>query len=111
MWKEALEDANSCVSINEKFDKGTRAATFFFCVYWISSLLDPHYASPPPPVLPGYARKAGALMGMHKHEEALKVCKVRRARNVYTQPLECSLPCSEGFAVFAGLKRISAATT
>ena len=22
MWKEALEDADSCISLNEKFDKG-----------------------------------------------------------------------------------------
>jgi hypothetical protein len=25
LWKEALEDADSCVSLNEKFDKGKAA--------------------------------------------------------------------------------------
>jgi hypothetical protein len=31
MWKEALDDAESCISLNEKFDKGKATLLATFC--------------------------------------------------------------------------------
>ena len=75
MWKEALEDADSCVSLNEKFDKG-KAVSWHDCfrIPKFASVSNPHWLYSLPN--PGYARKAGALMGMGNYKDALKVCKV-----------------------------------
>jgi hypothetical protein len=68
-WKEALEDADSCLSLNEKFDKGMAALVAFRnCRILVCTCFYTCF--------PGYARKAGALMGMGNNKEAMKVCQV-----------------------------------
>ena len=74
-YKEALEDADACLSLNEKFDQGkllVGTITVAFKCFVLQWILIVGISSQ----LPGYLRKAGALIGLQQYSYALKVCEV-----------------------------------